>query len=265
MRTTIECAPRAERPERAQEVFMFENQIALITGGSTGIGAAAALHFAKHGAGVVITGRHEDTLKQTAAKHASIRYLVADAARDAGRTLDFVRATHGRLDILVNNAGVFEIGPLSDSAPDMAKRTLDVNVAAVVETTRAALALLRTSKGTIVNVASIVADQPFANMSVYSASKAAVLALTRAWAQELAPEGIRVNAVSPGPIETPIFGKLGMPADQLAQMAASIKAQVPLQRYGSPEEVANVIGFLASKAASFVTGGQYTCAGGMEA
>jgi NAD(P)-dependent dehydrogenase (short-subunit alcohol dehydrogenase family) len=244
---------------------MFENQIALVTGGSTGIGAATALHFAKHGARVVITGRHEDTLHEAAAQHAHIQYLVADVARDAARTLEFVRSKYGRLDILVNNAGVFEIGPLSDSAPDLVHRTLDVNVAAVVETTRAALALLRASKGTIVNVASIVADQPFANMSVYSASKAAVLALTRAWAQELSAEGIRVNAVSPGPIETPIFGKLGMPADQLAQMAASIKAQVPVQRYGTAAEVANVIGFLASKAASFVTGGQYTVAGGMEA
>jgi NAD(P)-dependent dehydrogenase (short-subunit alcohol dehydrogenase family) len=244
---------------------MFENQIALVTGGSTGIGAATALHFANHGAKVIITGRHEDTLKQAAAQHAEIQYLVADVARDASRTVDFVRTQHGRLDILVNNAGVFEIGALSDSTPELVHRTLEVNIAAVVETTRAALALLRVAKGTVVNVASIVADQPFPNMSVYSASKAAVLALTRAWAQELAPEGIRVNAVSPGPIETPIFGKLGMPAEQLTQMAASIRAQIPVQRYGSPAEVANVIGFLASKAASFVTGGQYTVAGGMEA
>ena len=244
---------------------MFEHQIALVTGGSTGIGAATALHLAQHGAHVIITGRHEETLKQAAAQHAGISYVVADVARDATRTLAHVRTKHGRLDILVNNAGVFEIGPLSDSAPDLVQRTLDVNVAAVVETTRAALALLRASKGTVINVASVVADQPFANMSVYSASKAAVLALTRAWAQELAPEGIRVNAVSPGPIETPIFGKLGMPADQLAQMAASIRAQIPVQRYGSGAEVAAVIGFLASKAASFVTGAQYTVAGGMEA
>ena len=244
---------------------MFENQIALVTGGSTGIGAATALHLANHGAKVVITGRHEDALRESAARHAKIDYLVADVARDAARTIDHVKSKHGRLDILVNNAGAFEIGPLSDATPAHVQRVLDVNVAAVIETTRAALPLLRPSKGTIVNIASIVADQPFANMSVYSASKAAVLALTRAWAKELAADGIRVNAVSPGPIETPIFAKLGMPAEKLEQMAASIRTQVPVQRYGTPEEIANVIGFLASKAASFVTGGQYTVAGGMEA
>ncbi len=244
---------------------MFENQVALVTGGSTGIGAATALQLARAGAQVLITGRHEDALRDSAARDRNIQYLVADVATDAARTIDTVKTRFGRLDILVNNAAVFELAPLSDTAPDHVRRTLDVNVAALIETTRVALPLLRQSKGTIVNVASIVADMPFANMGIYSASKAAVLALTRAWAKELAHEGIRVNAVSPGPIETPIFGKLGMPADQLEQMAASIRSQVPVQRYGNPDEVAQVIGFLASKAASYVTGAQYTIAGGMEA
>jgi NAD(P)-dependent dehydrogenase (short-subunit alcohol dehydrogenase family) len=105
------------------------------------------------------------------------------------------------------------------------------------------------------------------NMSVYCASKAAVLALTRSWAQELAPEGIRVNAVSPGPIETPMFSpdKLGITAPALEQLAASVLALVPLKRFGKPKEVAQVIAFLASPAASYVSGAQYTVGGGMEA
>jgi NAD(P)-dependent dehydrogenase (short-subunit alcohol dehydrogenase family) len=104
-------------------------------------------------------------------------------------------------------------------------------------------------------------------MSVYCASKAAVLALTRSWAQELAPDGIRVNAVSPGPIETPMFsaGKLGIETSHLEQMASSVLGLVPLRRFGKPEEVARVITFLASPAASYVTGAQYTVGGGIEA
>jgi NAD(P)-dependent dehydrogenase (short-subunit alcohol dehydrogenase family) len=116
-------------------------------------------------------------------------------------------------------------------------------------------------------VATVIADQPFANMSVYCASKAAVLALTRSWAQELAADGIRVNAVSPGPVETPMFSpaKLGISAGELDAMGKAILQMVPSGRFGKPEEVAQVIAFLASSAASYVNGAQYTVGGGIEA
>jgi NAD(P)-dependent dehydrogenase (short-subunit alcohol dehydrogenase family) len=147
------------------------------------------------------------------------------------------------------------------------RRIFDANVHGLVETTRAALPLLRESKGAIVNIASMVVDRPFAAMSVYSASKAAVLALTRAWAKELAPDGVRVNAVSPGPIETPLFtpDKLGLPPKDLEQMAAAVQQLVPMHRFGRAEDVAHVIAYLLSSGASYVTGAQYTVAGGMEA
>jgi NAD(P)-dependent dehydrogenase (short-subunit alcohol dehydrogenase family) len=150
---------------------------------------------------------------------------------------------------------------------ERARRTFEVNVYGLLETSRLALPLLRQSKGVIINVATTIADEPFANMSVYCASKAAVLALTRSWAQELAAEGVRVNAVSPGPIDTPIFSpdKLGITPQQLEQMAASVLALVPTKRFGTADEVANVIAFLASPAASYVTGAQYTVGGGIEA
>src|SRR5262249_47801473 len=109
------------------------------------------------------------------------------------------------------------------------------------------------------------ADQPFAQLSVYSASKAAVVALTRSWAQELAEEGIRVNVVSPGPITTPIQGKMGLPPEALDGLMASLTALVPSRRFGTPEEVAPVVTFLASPDASYVTGAQYTVGGGLEA
>jgi NAD(P)-dependent dehydrogenase (short-subunit alcohol dehydrogenase family) len=247
----------------------FAGQVALVTGGSMGIGAAVALQLAQEGAQVVITGRHEETLRASAARHPAIAHVVADVARegDVARSIDEVRKRFGRLDVLINNAGVLEIAPLSDASPEHVRRTWETNVLGLIETTRAALPLLRKSKGAIVNLATTIADQPFANMSVYCASKAAVLALTRSWAQELAPDGIRVNAVSPGPIETSMFSpeKLGIGAPALEQLAASVLGQVPLKRFGKPEEVAQVIAFLASPVSSYVSGAQYTVGGGIEA
>jgi NAD(P)-dependent dehydrogenase (short-subunit alcohol dehydrogenase family) len=247
----------------------FENRVALVTGGSTGIGAAAALQLAEAGASVIITGRKEETLRSSAARHGHITYVIADVGRPAevARSIDEVRARHGRLDVLVNNAGVFEIAPLADASVDHVRRTWETNVLGLIETTRQALPLLRKSKGTIVNLATVIADQPAANMSVYCASKAAVLALTRAWAQELGPEGIRVNAVSPGPIDTPMFTapKLGISPTELERIGSWVLGQVPMNRFGKPEEVAQVITFLASPASSYVNGAEYTVGGGIEA
>lgn len=247
----------------------LENQSILVTGGSTGIGAATANLLARAGARVVITGRTEATLKQSAAQHANIAYVVADVSRpaDIQRTINETIAKLGKLDALINNAGVAEIAPLVNADLDHVRRMFDTNVVGLIEITRLALPALEKSRGAIVNIASTVADQPFENMSVYSATKAAVLNLTRAWAKELAPKGIRVNAVSPGPIETPIFvpEKLRISASDLEAMAPAILAKVPQRRFGKPDDVAPVIAFLASSAASYVTGAQYTVGGGMEA
>ena len=193
------------------------SQVVMITGGSTGIGAAAALGFAKAGSQVLITGRNEASLRESAARHENISYVVADVSRseDVARSIDEVKRRYGRLDVLVNNAGVWGIAPLAYASSEHIRETFEINVVGPIETTRQALPLLRESKGAIVNVSSIAADNPMPNMSVYSASNAAILALTRAWARELAADGIRVNAVSPGPVETPIFSseKLRIPAE----------------------------------------------------
>jgi NAD(P)-dependent dehydrogenase (short-subunit alcohol dehydrogenase family) len=247
----------------------FDQHVVLVTGGSTGIGAATALYFAHAGAKVVITGRTQKTLDATASQHERITAIRADVSRteDVKRTLDEVRSRFGRLDTLVNNAGIAEMVPLAKTDREHVLRTFDINVGGVIEMTRFALPLLEASKGSIVNIASTVADQPFANLSVYSASKAALVALTRSWAQELAPLGIRVNAVSPGAVETPIYdpAKMRVSPDQLEALGPAIIQMVPLARFGKPEEIAPIIAFLASPAASYVTGAQYHAGGGFEA
>jgi NAD(P)-dependent dehydrogenase (short-subunit alcohol dehydrogenase family) len=247
----------------------LENQSILVTGGSTGIGAATANLLARAGARVVITGRTEATLKQSAAQHAGISYVVADIARpaDVARSISETLARNGRLDALINNAAVAEIVPLANADGDHVRRMFDTNIVGLIETTRLALPHLEKSRGTIVNVASTVADHPFANMSVYSATKAALLCLTRAWATELAPKGIRVNAVSPGPIETPAYQpeKMRVSAADIEALGNTVIQMVPLARFGKADEVAPVIAFLASTAASYVTGAQYAVGGGMEA
>jgi NAD(P)-dependent dehydrogenase (short-subunit alcohol dehydrogenase family) len=247
----------------------FENRVALVTGGSTGIGAATALLLAERGAEVVITGRNAASLDASAARHPRITPFVADLARaeEAQRSIEQVRARWDRLDILVNNAGVLELAPLAALTPAHVRRTFATNVEGLIETTRLALPLLERSRGNVVNVTSIAAEQPFPNMSVYSASKAAVLALTRSWAQELGAAGVRVNAVSPGPVVTPMFSaeKLGVPAPEVEKLGAFILGLVPLARFGRPEEIAEVVAFLASSAAGYVTGAEYTVGGGIEA
>jgi NAD(P)-dependent dehydrogenase (short-subunit alcohol dehydrogenase family) len=202
-----------------------------------------------------------------ATRHDRITWFVADVTRlpDAASTIEEVRCHHRRLDILVNNAGIAPVASLTDATPEHVRRVFDVNVIGLIEMTRHALPLLRQTHGTIVNIASVAADQPYANLSIYSASKAAVLALTRAWAQELAFEGIRVNVVSPGPIETTIMEKAGVPKERIKELGSEMVSQVPMGRFGKPEEVAAVVVFLASPQSSFVTGAQYAVGGGIEA
>lgn len=251
-------------------VLMSEkkNPVVLVTGGSAGIGASVAERYARTGALVVVTGRREDALRAVA-RETGATYVVADVGvpADAARAVAEVQKRHGRLDVLVNNAGIAPVAPLDHATPEHVRKIFDTNVGGLIETARAALPLLRASKGAIVNVTSTVADRPFANMSVYSASKAAVLALTRAWAKELAPDGIRVNTVSPGPIETSIFtpDKLGLPKEAIESLGSTVLGLVPMKRFGRPEEVAEVVLFLGSERASFVTGAEYTVGGGIEA
>ena len=228
---------------------------------------ASAVRLAEEGARVLITGRTEATLKEAAAIHENISYLVADVSKpeQAKQAVETAVSQLGKLDVLFNNAGIAKFAPLSDANLDHFDEHFNTNVRGLFHVSQLALPHLIQSKGVIISNASVVGEDPMPEASVYSASKAAVIAMSKSWAQELAPQGVRVNVVSPGPIETPIFGKTGMNEQQIQEMAGHILSAVPMGRMGQPEEIAGAVAYLASDDASYVTGAERKVDGGMAA
>ena len=240
---------------------------ALVTGGSTGIGAAIAKHLADDGFKVLITGRNEKTLNESATQHDNINYIVSDVSKheDVLNTIQHINKVYKQLDVLVNNAGVATPIPFEQISLEHYDDIFNINVRGLIDMTQTSLPLLIESKGNIINIASIVADDPFAGFSIYSASKGAVITLTKVLAKEFSEFGIRVNAVSPGPIATPLFDKMGLSEEEQSGMGESIENMVPLGRFGTPDEIATAVSFLASDKASYVTGAQYKVDGGIAA
>ena len=245
----------------------MENKVALITGAGSGIGQAIAKYTADAGAKVLVVGRTERTLQETAGLSGNISYLVADitVTDEVTRVLKEIKEKFGRLDLLVNNAGIAPVTPLEQVAKKEYDVTFDTNVRAVVELTQQALPMLKEVKGNVVNISSTVANLPIAVMSIYSASKAAVRGLTRAWAKEFAKAGVRVNSVAVGPIETPIYDKTDLSDDGAEAHRQRVLGMIPLGHYGQPDDVAAMVLFLASEHAGFVTGADFTVDGGVTA
>ncbi|MCY9850111.1 SDR family NAD(P)-dependent oxidoreductase [Pectobacterium jejuense] len=245
----------------------FKDKVALVTGGGSGIGRTIAKHLADHGCNVVILGRNIEALKASAKQNSLISYIKADISisADVSRVLQDIKNRLGRLDILVNNAGVAPVTPLEDLDIAEFDSVFNVNVRGVIDLTRQSLPLLKQHKGNVVNISSAVANNPLPNMSVYSSSKAALNTLTHVWAKELASDGVRVNSVSVGPIETPIYEKAGLSEEEQREHIAAVQRIVPLGRFGKAEDVAYVVSFLASEEACFVTGSDYAVDGGFAA
>lgn len=242
----------------------LNNKTALITGAGSGIGQAIAVKFAQAGASVLITGRKEQPLQETAALHPNIAYIVADAGKteDVTRMLAEAQSRFGGLDIIVNNAGMAPVTPIAEQTLAEFDAVFNINVRAVVDITQQALPLLKASRGAIINIGSAVANQPLPNMSVYSASKAALKMLTFVWAKELAKDGIRVNNIAVGPIETPIYDKTELSAEEAQAHKDRVTSLVPLGRFGQPDDIASLALHLASDAGAFITGADIAVDGG---
>ncbi|MCL7380572.1 SDR family NAD(P)-dependent oxidoreductase [Streptomyces sp. 35G-GA-8] len=239
-------------------------RVALITGGGTGIGRATACQLAEAGWRVIVAGRREAPLAELAAEHPAIDYRVADIADQAraDRLVEEAAAAHGRLDALVNNAGALSPLQLSGLDAQALGNLFAINVFAPSYLVSAAVKHLSASGGSIVNVSSAVAQRPNAQGAFYGASKAAVDYLTRSWAAGLAEQGIRVNAVSPGPTETPILSSV-LPPEAVEAVKAREAASLPLKRRGTADEVARWIVALADPASAWVTGQVIAVDGGM--
>lgn len=246
----------------------FRDQVVLITGAGAGIGRAAARQFAALGARVVVTGRREQALRALADEHPLIDWIIADAGKpeDAAMTVDAVISRWGRLDVLVNNAGGGAILPLADASLERIRSIFAVNVIGPSLLASAALPHLKASRGAIVNISSTFGHKAAAALSHYAASKAALEHMTRCWALELAPDGIRVNAVAAGPTETEFLAeRMQLSAGQIEQVKAQERARIPLGRRGVPEDVAPWIVNLASTQAQWLTGQVITVDGGLDA
>jgi NAD(P)-dependent dehydrogenase (short-subunit alcohol dehydrogenase family) len=257
-------APSQSRNEGA-DMDRLKGKRALITGGTTGIGLATARHFLAEGARVMVTGRRADTL---AAAREALGPQAPVVNSDAGRVgdqqvlADLVQKTFGQLDVVFINAGVGEFRPLDQWDEPGFDRLLDTNLKGPFFLLRALLPVLAQPASIVLN-ASVNAHIGVAHGSVYSITKAGLLAMARTLSAELAPRGIRVNTVSPGPVTTPIYDKLGLPPDELQSMTDGIRQRLPMQRFGEPDEIARAVVYLASDESSFMLGSEMVVDGGM--
>lgn len=243
----------------------LEGKVAVVTGGARGIGAAIAERLASEGAAVAVN--YAKSAKEAEAVAERIRKaggkakaFKADmsAPADAKELIEAAFRDFGRLDILVNNAGRADFAPLEAVDGGHIEAHFDLNVSGPIFATQAAAARFPMEGGRVINVSSVAARSPFAGAGVYSASKAALNALTRVWAAELGPKGVTVNAVAPGPVETDMMKAVASP-----EMVKEWSSRSPLGRIGAPGDVADAVAFLASSDARWITGQVIETAGGI--
>ena len=243
----------------------FEGKVAVVTGGNSGMGLATAIAYAREGARVAITGRDEKTL-QSAAKEIGPGTLAirADAAKlqDLDRAFVDIGKSFGKIDALFVNAGVGKFVPFEAVTEAFYDETMNINLKGAFFTVHKALPLMSRGSAVVLN-ASINAYKGMANTTVYGASKAAIINLAKTMSADLIGRGIRVNAISPGPITTAIIDRMGMSADQTKQTKDWILSQVPLKRFGTGEEIAAAVLYLTSPESAFVIGTDLVLDGGM--
>ena len=243
----------------------MQDRVVIVTGGGTGIGRATAIRFARAGAWVVVVGRRIAPLEETAGVSDRIVPVAADLLNEADREriVQDVSRRWGRLDVLVNNAGAFVQRSLETVDQEMITSLLAINVVGPSLLSQAALPFLKETQGSIVNISSTFGHKAAPLISHYAASKAALEHLTRCWALELAPHRIRVNAIAPGPTETEILERSGLPAATIELIKEEEAERVPLKRRGTSDEVATWVMSLADPAATWVTGQVIAIDGGL--
>jgi NAD(P)-dependent dehydrogenase (short-subunit alcohol dehydrogenase family) len=242
----------------------LEGKIALVTGGSSGIGLATAQLFVKEGAYVYITGRRQAELdKAVKTIGTQVKAVRADVSKlaDLDRLFAQIKQEKGRLDVVFANAGQASFIPLGSISEELYEQTFNTNVKGVLFTVQKALPLIPDGGSIILN-GSVVGQKGFAASSVYSATKAAVRSFARTWTTDLKDRKIRVNTISPGPIETPIFDTFTKTDEEQKAVKAQFAAGVPLGRMGQPDEIGKAALFLASSDASYVAGAELFVDGG---
>ena len=242
----------------------LEGKVAVVTGGNSGIGLAAAQRLREEGARVAISGRSRKTLDE-AIKYIGDGTLAVQAdvskMQEIDTLFEAVAQKFGKIDILFANAGIAEFAPFESTSEQKYDEMFDINAKGAYFTVQKALPHLNDGASVILNT-SVVSHQGIPNGSVYAATKAAMRSFVRSLAGELLGRKIRVNAVAPGPIATPIISRQGIPQPQLDEITKQLAESVPMKRLGTPEEVAGAVAFLASSDASYVTGVEIDVSGG---
>jgi len=244
----------------------LEGKVAVITGGNSGIGLATAQRFVEEGAYVFITGRRQGELDSAVNQIGkdNVTGVQGDVSNlaDLDRLYAAVKEQKGHIDILFANAGIAELAPLGEISEAHFDKTFGINVKGLLFSVQKALPLFQ-DEGSIILNASVAASKGVGGMSVYNATKAAVRSFARTWTVDLKQRRIRVNAISPGPIDTPGLNGIMDTDEQMEQFKTSIVSAVPMGRMGSPDEIAKVVLFLASDDSSYVTGIELFVDGGM--
>ncbi|MCF8248003.1 MAG: SDR family oxidoreductase [Saprospiraceae bacterium] len=242
----------------------LSGKTAVITGGTSGIGFATAQLFLKEGAKVIITGRNPQAVEEAVINLGTGAHgIVSDTANMAhvNELPERIKAISTKVDVLFVNAGVGLFAPFEQTDEALFDANLDINFKGAFFTVQKLLPLLPDGASVILNT-TILVHSGLATASAYSASKGALLSLGKTLAIELAERKIRVNCIAPGPITTPLYGKMGMPEDALNEFAAGVQAKVPLKTFGQPEHIAQTALFLASSDSAYVTGAEISVDGG---